>query len=216
MYRFVAWDFDGTLFDTYPVMAGLFHKQLAEIGIQEPYLEIYRQMKKSMSHAFRYYRQKYGINEAFLEHYKESRRALELERCGPYPGIPELCRRIVETGGQNFLYTHRGDSALLLLEQYSMYDFFTDFITERHGFARKPSPDALMFLIQKHDLNPEQTIMIGDRDLDILAAKNAGVHSCFFQDDSKETYEYADYNIDSFTQLETILWGSEKNFRAQG
>jgi phosphoglycolate phosphatase-like HAD superfamily hydrolase len=46
--------------------------------------------------------------------------------------------------------------------------------------------------------------MIGDRDLDILAAKNAGIHACYFTDSSEKS-NIADFTINSFQQLYSII-----------
>ena len=51
MFKHVIWDFDGTLFDTYPVMAKIFKELLEKEGIEEPLDEIKQHMQVSMSFA---------------------------------------------------------------------------------------------------------------------------------------------------------------------
>ncbi|WP_202621576.1 HAD family hydrolase [Anaerocolumna sedimenticola] len=46
--------------------------------------------------------------------------------------------------------------------------------------------------------------MIGDRDLDILSAKNAGIHACYFNERGDKN-NIADYSISNFEQLNTII-----------
>ena len=43
------------------------------------------------------------------------------------------------------------------------------------GFARKPAPDAINHLIDRYHLDPEKTMMVGDRKLDIEAGINAKI-----------------------------------------
>ncbi|MFX3708029.1 HAD hydrolase-like protein, partial [Streptococcus suis] len=52
---------------------------------------------------------------------------------------------------------------------------FTDIWTSESGLARKPSPEALLFLIEKYGLDKESTYSIGDRLLDVETSINAGI-----------------------------------------
>jgi len=47
LYKHIIWDFDGTLFDTYPVMGSIFKKMLEEERIVESLDEILKHMKES-------------------------------------------------------------------------------------------------------------------------------------------------------------------------
>ena len=76
------------------------------------------------------------------------------------------------------------------------------------GFQRKPSPDAINYLVDKHNMIHNQAIMIGDRDLDILSAKNAGIHGCFFNEDGKKS-DIADFTISNFEELYSIIVGEK-------
>lgn len=204
VYEHIIWDFDGTLFDSYPVMGGAFQKVLKEEGIEEALEEIIKHMKVSMSCALEHYKIKYHINEEFIEKYKLRRKEMEKDLCRPYSEITEICRHIHTSGRFNYLYTHRGESAVEFLKQYGLYDYFSDFVTSEHGFERKPSPDAINHLINKHHMAHEHTIMIGDRDLDILSGKNAGIHTCFFSE-SGEPSNIADFTINNLEQLYSII-----------
>lgn len=204
MYKHVIWDFDGTLFDTYPVMGRIFKEVLEEEGISESLDEIVNKMKVSMSHAVQHYEQKYQIDHRFIEKYQKQRKDSETNLSRPFEGIEEICRYIHASSGKNYLYTHRGESAIQLLKMYGLYDYFSDFITSQQGFERKPSPEAITYLINKHSIILTEAIMIGDRDLDILAAKNAGIHACLFTD-RDEKNSNSDFMISNIQQLFSIV-----------
>lgn len=204
MYKHIIWDFDGTLFDTYPVMGSIFQKLLLEEGYEESLDEILKYMKISHSHALHHYEEKYQISRTFIERYNKQRKEIELSSCKPYDGIVELCRYIKDSGRGNYIYTHRGESTLHFLDKFGIYDCFKDFITSEHGFERKPSPEAIEYLINKYNMDDKETIMVGDRDLDILSAKNAGIDACFFSEDGREC-DYADVTIKSFKEFYSIL-----------
>ncbi|MEW5568986.1 HAD-IA family hydrolase [Rossellomorea marisflavi] len=203
MYQHIMWDFDGTLFDTYPIMADSFRVTLEKNGISEPLEEIMGLMRISMSTAIHHYQELHRFDEAFLSDYHEERKSRELD-AKPFEGIARLCGQIHKTGRHNYLYTHRGESAVTMLKTFGLVEFFTDFITEEHGFERKPSPDAILHLLSKHAIAPEKAIMIGDRDLDIMAGKNAGIDACLYTDKPISDSQ-ADYIIHDIQELRPIL-----------
>ena len=51
-------------------------------------------------------------------------------------------------------------------------------MVRENGFPGKPAPDAVLYLLEKHGLDPAETIMIGDRDLDGQSGINAGATGC--------------------------------------
>lgn len=203
-YRHVIWDFDGTLFDTYPAMGEAFRLALLEFGFDEPRAAVIAWMKTSMGQAHRHYQQRFGLDEDFFARYAAHRERTERDMAAPYPGIEALCRKICEAGGDNFLYTHRGATSGEHIKRFGLAGCFKELVTSQNGFERKPSPEAVLHLLQKHRLSPDETIMIGDRNLDILAAKNAGIHTCFFSETGEKDAD-AEYNIDGFARLSAVL-----------
>lgn len=112
MYKHVIWDFDGTLFDTYPVMTDAFCKALKDYGIEEDYEKVYSLMKVSVSRVIEYYRTHHTIGQQFIDSFQKYRKELEGISIQPYPYIKDICAKIVENGGYNYLYTHRGQTKL--------------------------------------------------------------------------------------------------------
>ncbi len=204
MYQHILWDFDGMLFDTYPVMAAVFERMLRESGIVEPPEDIESYMRVSMTVALRHYGEKHALDAAFLEEYKQRRQEAEKQACHPFPGVDALLRHICESGRANYLYTHRSESTFDLLQRHGLTVCFTDFITSAQSFARKPSPDAIRYLMEKHRMHQDTAVMIGDRELDILAARNAGIHSIFFGPHG-ECCATADVSVSSIGELAALL-----------
>lgn len=204
MYRHIIWDFDGTLFDTYEVMGRALQLSFHKIGVNEPLENIIQLMKVSISKALKHYIDQYHIDEDFIKNYETLRREMELETCKPYPGVLDLLKYIKETGRNNYLFTHRGSSSIDFLQKHKIYDHFTECITSQNSFERKPSPAGILYLINKYQIDLQEAIMIGDRDLDILSGKNAGIRACFFDDTGAEC-RVADYNIKHINQLYEII-----------
>ncbi|WP_010651701.1 HAD-IA family hydrolase [Oceanobacillus massiliensis] len=204
MYKHIIWDFDGTLFDTYPVMANVFKECLQVNGIEEPLENIEKRMRVSSGYALQYYEEKYDINADFIAGFKKKKREIELESAKPYKGILDICEFIHSTGRYNYLFTHRGESSIELLKKYDLYRYFSDFITSKQRFERKPSPAAIKYIIQKHTIKPSEAIMIGDRDLDLLSGKSAGISACYFAE-KNEPNNNSDYIINDFQKLYSIV-----------
>jgi HAD superfamily hydrolase (TIGR01549 family) len=203
-FKHIIWDYDGTLFDSYPVMAAAFSHALEEYGFAEPADIIMAFMKVSMGHAIRHYTEKYKLNNNFLERFKALNINAEHENTKSFDGVAELCHAVCESGGENYLFTHRGESAFYYIEKYGLTGCFTEFICSKQNFPRKPSPDAILYLLEKYKLSSDAALMVGDRDLDILSAKNAGIYACYFANGS-EPSGIADFNINYFSELYKIL-----------
>ena len=179
-YKHIIWDFDGTLFDTYPAMAKAAQLALKELGYDESVERVMAEMKISMGHAMKVFGAKYDLPEGFMARYKVIRDACELQTAAPFAGIKPLCRRIIAEGGYNYIASHRGASMVPLLDKYGMTELFRACATDENGFARKPSPEAINYLIETCAIERSSAIMIGDRDLDLQAGENAGIDSRYF------------------------------------
>lgn len=180
-YIHLIWDFDGMLFNTYPRMAKAFQKALSEMGVEDDYENIMARIKISVRQAAIDYAKEYNLDRAALsERYHLHEHAMPVETMVPYEGMCELLKDAVEAGCRHYLYTHRDDSALEALERYGIRDLFSGAITWLDHFPAKPAPDALLHLIKKHGLNPAECLMLGDRDIDVQAATNAGIAGALF------------------------------------
>lgn len=161
------WDFDGTLFNTYPVMLEALREAMKQSSVEFPGdIEAYIKRFSIRKFAFEF------ADDDFLDLYHKIEAEMQVNP-QVYPEIPQILSEIVENGGQNFVLSHRDDATFEYLGELKKY--FTEVITSQQNFARKPSPEALEYLIHKYKLVPEETVMIGDRPLDIEAGINAGV-----------------------------------------
>ena len=175
------WDLDGTLLDSYEAILS---------GIEETYAQFSIPFDKEKVRAFIL---KYSVQDLLVQVAEE--RGLDVDRLNQVraqslaeknaqvilmPGAREVLAWANQQGIQQFVYTHKGDNALTILRDLGLDVYFTEILTSQSGFARKPSPEAATYLIDKHHLNPEQTYYIGDRTLDIEFAQNSGIQSINF------------------------------------
>ena len=96
-----------------------------------------------------------------------------------------------------------GIVAAYYLAKAGLTNYFTEVTSCGTTFARKPAPAGNQYLIEKHGLDKARTLAIGDRELDVLAAKNAGIHACLFSREKKTSL--AEYQICGFEELYGLL-----------
>ena len=178
-YRVYLWDFDGTLFDSYPTMNRAMSQALSELGNPRPKEEVRQLMKQSVSTALSYYQKHFSMTEELEELFRKREKELSQD-LPPYPGMKDLCRRLWEKGGINLLYTHRDTFAIDLLKRHGFDSFFSGGVTSEDHFPSKPAPDAILSLMRQFSFTASEALMIGDRDIDLLAGKNAGVDGYLF------------------------------------
>ena len=95
----------------------------------------------------------------------------------PMPHLTEVLAATKQKGVTHFVYTHKGITANDVLERLGVRQYFTEVVTSANGFARKPEPEAINYLLEKYDLDKTSTYYVGDRRLDVEAAENAGIKS---------------------------------------
>jgi len=190
-YTHWFWDFDGTLFDTYPRVVRAFQKGLRLKGIGVSDGEVLRLVKITLGHAAKALGRDAAEAEELLQLYFDNAEGEGPEGLTPYPGAGDALQLVHALGGRNYLYTHRDHTGPDALALRGLDGLFADMVTHEHGFPHKPAPDALLHLIQKHALNPADCVMVGDRPIDVDAARNAGIDGILFDPDGF----YPDYPV---------------------
>jgi len=84
-----------------------------------------------------------------------------------------------------------------------MTDHFADRLTSDDGYPRKPDPASFEEMIHRHSLEREAVLAVGDRDIDVLAGRAAGVRTCLFGAVLSEVE--ADYSIADYAELYRLL-----------
>ncbi|HFI0435905.1 TPA: HAD-IA family hydrolase [Streptococcus suis] len=196
------WDLDGTLLDSYEAILA---------GIQETYeqYELPFNREEVRKYILRYSvkdllvrdADKYGLDSDELNRVRATSLKEKNTQIPLMTGAAEILDWTAQQGIQNFVYTHKSDNAFQVLEDLGVRHHFTEILTSDSGFARKPSPEALLFLIEKYGLDKENTYYIGDRLLDVETAINAGIHSINLQIDGVEQ----NWKIVSLLDIKQIL-----------
>jgi len=180
--RHLLWDLDGTLFDTYPAITYAISKSLNELGGTMALNMIDGLARQSIGHCLETLAARFKLDPNLLHaRYVENYRKLSPANQAPFPGAREICAFVHQNGGRNIIITHREiEPCHILLETHKMSALFDDIFSTEQGYPRKPSPEMILTALSKYDLNPAETLMVGDRALDIQAGQAAGVRTCLF------------------------------------
>ena len=181
------WDLDGTLLDSYEAILS---------GIEETFGQFAIPYDKGKVREFIL---KYSVQDLLVQVAEERKLDVEVLNQVRAQSLAEKNAQVVlmsgarevlnwadQAGIQQFVYTHKGDNALTILRDLGLESYFTEILTSQSGFARKPSSEAATYLIDKHQLNPDNTYYIGDRTLDVEFAQNSGIQSINFLESSYE------------------------------
>ena len=178
------WDLDGTLLDSYEAILA---------GIQETYeqFDIPFDREEVRNFILRYSvkdllvrdADQHGLDSEELNRLRATSLKEKNTQIPLMDGAREILAWAAEQDIQNFVYTHKSDNAFQVLEDLGVRHHFTEILTSDSGFARKPSPEALLYLIDKYQLDKGTTYYVGDRLLDAETAINAGISSINLQID---------------------------------
>ena len=200
------WDLDGTLLDSYEAILSGIEETFGQFAI--PY------DKENM----REFILKYSVQDLLVQVAEE--RKLDVEVLNQVraqslaeknaqvvlmPGARDVLDWTDQVGIRNFIYTHKGDNAFTILRNLGLESYFTEILTSQSGFARKPSPEAANYLIDKYQLNPDNSYYIGDRTLDVEFAQNSGIQSINFLESSYE----GNHRIQGLVDIPYIFGGWE-------
>ena len=196
------WDLDGTLLDSYEAIL---------LGIEETFGQFSIPYDKEKVREFIL---KYSVQDLLMQVAEERKLGVEelnevraqslAEKNAQVvlmPGAREVLAWADQAGIQNFVYTHKGDNAFAILRDLGLESYFTEILTSQSDFARKPSPEAAIYLLDKYQLNPDNTYYIGDRTLDVEFAQNSGIQSLNFLE---STYE-GNHRIQALADISHIF-----------
>lgn len=207
MLKDFIWDFDGTLYDTYPIMTQSFIKALQQLGVHQVDAKaLYRDLKiRSVRAAAESFAAQADFTAAELAAaYHQIEHAAQ-QNPRPYPGAVAVLLAVVKNGGRNFLDTHRDQSVYQYLKQDGLWQYFSGGVDANQDFPRKPDPSAINAIVNQYHLNPQTTAMVGDRQLDIVAGQNAHVQTIYFNVDGYDDAPNATYQVDKLSEILELL-----------
>lgn len=207
--RHFIWDFDGTLFDTYPVIIRCMRRALAGFGRDCSPAECMEFMLDSIGAALDRYSARFAIpreelTASFGAHKAAALKELEAR---PMEGAREVLEAIREKGCRSYIFSHRRTGQIrLFLDKYGMTDLFEDILgPDSEGFAWKPAPDGILRLMERHGMTADDALMLGDRDCDLGSARNAGIPTAHLICPAVPQTLQCDYRLEDLRQMLEML-----------
>ena len=175
------WDLDGTLLDSYGIIVDALHQIYEEKGINLDKNEIlFDVINESVSYFIAKMEKLYGVPfDDLKDRYSIISGANKLN-IKAMEHAKEILEYLKNKGIPNYVFTHRGKTTETVLKNIELFDYFDDIVTSLDNFARKPNPDGLNYIINKHQLDKGCTYYVGDRPMDIECASRAHVKSILF------------------------------------
>ena len=127
-----------------------------------------------------------------------------------YPGVIETLQYLQQKNIYISLLTTKGqDQAEKIIKHFNLDKYFNFIMGRRDGIGHKPSAEPLLVICKEIDVKPEETLIVGDTELDILCGKSANASTCAvtYGYRTKENLEEnkPDYIISELYELKDII-----------
>ncbi|MDY3762945.1 MAG: HAD-IA family hydrolase [Candidatus Ventricola sp.] len=174
----VIWDLDGTLLNTLDDLAASVNAALAMNGMplrstEEVRAFVGNGIRNLMIRAVPGGEANPAFDKAledFIRHYGAHSR----DRTRPYDGILEMLDRLSAAGVKHAIVSNKIDFAVKALSRAYFGERMCAAIGDDPSRARKPAPDSVFAAMREMGVTAQETVYVGDSDVDVLTARNAG------------------------------------------
>ena len=179
------WDLDGTLLDSYDVILDSLQETMTHYGhtYDREYLRKYV-ILHSVHQFIREFAEKEGLQFEMVYQYYTTLQDADNDKVKLIKNAKQTLQLLKRKGVRNYVYTHKDHTAKQVLEDLGIAEYISYTITGDDGFAKKPDPEGLRYLLDKFKLNPEYCTYVGDRRLDEEAGKRTGIKCILFLDEN--------------------------------
>lgn len=99
-----------------------------------------------------------------------------LDKTCLYDGLEEVIRKMQKAGIRLAVNTNKANGHALAIVNKIIPDTF-EYVLGYGIKATKPDPEAALYLAEQFGVSPDETLYIGDSDIDMKTAVNAGMHA---------------------------------------
>ena len=180
MYETIIFDLDGTLLDTLDDLHAAVNAALEKYGLKPRKREEVRAfvgngVVKLIERAAGPVPQE--IFDGVLCEFKRYYGVHCKDKTCPYNGVIEVLQALKKRGKKTAVLSNKPDFAVKLLAEEYFQGLLQSAVGENEagGIRKKPAPDSLFAVLDKLQANKETTVYVGDSEVDIQTARNAGV-----------------------------------------
>jgi len=203
--RCVIYDCDGVLFDSIEANKKLYNDLCVSVG-RSPLSE--EEVKYVHTHTVYetiqlIFGNENGLKKKALELIKgiDWRDYIVYLRMEPY--LLQILNLLKTNGILRVINTNRTTSMKYIMEHFHLWPFFDMVVTALDVKNPKPHPESVEMILQKLNLSKEETIFVGDSEVDQQAAKSSGVKFIAY----KNKDIVSDAHIDDHLALLNLLSG---------
>ena len=178
-YQTIIFDLDGTLLDTLEDLTNSVNFALESMGYPRRTLDEVRSFVGNgvallIERAVPMHTER-AMTEKTLSLFKEHYAKHCEEKTRPYDGMIPLLDHLLAKDMQLAVVSNKIDSAVKPLCDKYFGKRILLALGEKEGIRKKPAPDSVLTAMSQLHASTETTVYIGDSDVDIQTAENAGV-----------------------------------------
>lgn len=113
----------------------------------------------------------------------------------PYNGIDTMLNGALKEGHTIAMITNKFQFMADVIMPAYFGDYpFTHIIGRGERFPAKPSPESILYVLEQTGISKEDAYMIGDTEVDLMAARQAGIKEIYVSWGFRKPSELADYS----------------------
>ena len=178
-YTTIIFDCDGTLLDTATDLYNSVNYVLSKHNFPEKSLS---EVKAALGNAVTYLMRQClpsTVADSDLESYIDEFKAYYGEHLkdttAPYDGILDMLDLLRKKGYKIAIVSNKIQEGVTPLNKEYFGDRLPVAIGERPGLQRKPAPDMVLQALKELNSTPEESIYVGDSEVDVATAENSGL-----------------------------------------
>ena len=175
--RCVIYDCDGVLFDSIEANMRLYNDLCSAVG-RTPLKE--EEIKYVHTHTvYEAIHFIFGQEDGLEKRGLESLKQIDLREYIVYlkmePHLLQILNLLKANGIIRAINTNRTTSMKHIMERFHLWPYFDMVVTALDVKNPKPHPESIEKIVQKLNLNKEETVFVGDSEVDQQTAKSAGI-----------------------------------------
>ncbi|QOP46483.1 HAD family hydrolase [Sulfurimonas paralvinellae] len=174
----ILFDLDGTLIDSTEAILESFHYAFDFYGYRHPDDE---SIKALIGHPLDYMFAKLGVEDEkvwdFVAVYKEHYREISTQKTVLLPHAREAVELAATFAKLGIVTTKTGKYSKVLMEYFGIMNKFKVLIGREHVEHPKPHAEPILKALEAFDIEDKDVWMIGDTQMDMVAAEAAGVNA---------------------------------------
>ena len=177
-YKAVLFDMDGTVLDTLEDLHDSVNASLEHFGLPATSLQTTRAgLGNGALHLLRVSMpgQPEELVQQALAWYVPWYQSHCQIKTRPYEGILPLMERLREKGLRQAIVSNKPDGAVQELAETFFQGLMDVVVGDSPAVRRKPAPDTVLRAAEHMGLSPADCVYVGDTEVDLLTAENAGM-----------------------------------------